>query len=150
MRPTDMANTLQAIAVIGVGVNTPMVLHGFGRHAYYLTMDQVVEARMYNQYSQLQNIVGVWLLKISVCIFLLRIVGIAHTNFRRFLWLLMGVNTAVNGALFIIWFLQCNPVYATWDLRVPASEKTCLPSSAVVGVAYMSAGKFETCPKSNR
>ena len=61
-----------------------------------------------------------------------------HRNFTLFLWLLLGVSTAVNTSLVIIWFEQCTPLKAMWDFRL--DHPKCLAKSAIVGVAYLSAG----------
>lgn len=76
---------------------------------------------MWNEFSQLQNILGVWLLKLSIIIFLLRILGRTHRNFTLFLWVLLGVS-----------------LKAVWDFRLDHSK--CLTKNAIVGVAYLTAG----------
>ncbi|OCK81166.1 hypothetical protein K432DRAFT_296116 [Lepidopterella palustris CBS 459.81] len=126
------------IGVIGLIFNIPSVTNGFGRHTYYLTHQQIINARMWNELSQLQNIAGVWLVKISICVFLLRILGVAHRNFTNFLYALMAISTAVNLSLVFVWFFQCRPIQAIWNFTI--EEKTCMPGSAIVGVAYLSAG----------
>lgn len=93
---------------------------------------------MWSEFSQLQNILGVWLLKLSIFIFLLRILGRTHRNFTLFLWVLLGVSTAVNISLAITWFEQCTPLKAVWDFRL--DHPKCLTKNAIVGVAYLSAG----------
>ena len=93
---------------------------------------------MWNEFSQLQNILGVWLLKLSIFIFLLRILGRTHTNFTLFLRVLLGVSTVVNISLVIIWFEQCTPLKAIWDFRL--DHPKCLTKNTIVGVAYISAG----------
>ena len=113
-------------------------MNGFGRHIYYLSQEQIVAARMWNEFAQLQNILGVWLLKLSIFIFLLRIFGKTHRNFTLFLWVLLSISTAVNISLVIIWFEQCTPLKAIWDFRLDHSK--CLAKSTIVGVAYLSAG----------
>lgn len=93
---------------------------------------------MWNEFSQLQNILGVWLLKLSIFIFLLRILGRTHRNFTLFLWVLLGISTAVNISLVIIWFEQCTPLKAIWDFRL--DHPKCLTKNTIVGVAYLTAG----------
>jgi hypothetical protein len=93
---------------------------------------------MWNEFSQLQNIFGVWLLKLSIIIFVLRILGKTQRNFTLFLRVLLGVSTAVNISLVIIWFEQCTPLKAIWDFRL--DHPKCLTKNAIVGVAYTAAG----------
>ncbi|OCK87421.1 uncharacterized protein K441DRAFT_742369 [Cenococcum geophilum 1.58] len=130
--------TIIGAMVLGLITCIPSVTNGFGRHIYYLSQEQIVAARMWNEFSQLQNILGVWLLKLSIIIFLLRILGRTHRNFTLFLWVLLGVSTAVNISLVIIWFEQCTPLKAVWDFRLDHSK--CLTKNAIVGVAYLTAG----------
>ena len=111
---------------------------------YYLSPEQIVEARKWGQLGELQTSGAIALVKVSICLFLLRILDRTRKEFRRFIWILMVFSLAGNIALIITWFLQCIPLKALWN---PTIHGKCIPGAAIVDVVYVGTGKRPVIPQ---
>ena len=112
--------------------------YGIGSHIYDLTADQVMKAAMWSQLSQLQYIVAFGLTKISICLFVLRILERVRKSFRIFTWGVLVFCCMGNLALFIVWFVQCRPIQKLW---IPTLGGTCISRTAVIDTIRVSTGK---------
>ena len=101
-----------AIATFGMGIKA--VSCRVGRHAYYLTLLQLVEAAMWVYISQPILILSTMFSKISICLFLLRLF-VRSTPWKRALWSLIAFIVATNVASASVGLLQCEPVEKLWD-----------------------------------
>lgn len=122
----------QVLVVICASVITASVKKGMGRHAYYLSPEQRVQATKINFIANPFGIMAYSLPNISVAIFLNRI--LSPNRWRKSL--LYGVTIAqsvIAGISCIILFVQCRPSKSLWDPAVPS---TCLPSLVITGYSY--------------
>ena len=64
--------------------------------------------------------VGTALVRVSVCLFVLRLVPATQISYRRWIWGLVIFNAVVTLAVFLAFCLQCIPLSALWDHSVKA------------------------------
>ena len=113
-----------------------------GRHVYYLaSMDELTNASMFFRINAMCTIVAIMLIKVSACLFLLRIMKRGTTTFlRRFLYVMTGLVVVIGlAAMFSILF-ACWPVAATWDPRV---RGRCWTDRQTYSFAYAQGGQWE-------
>ena len=107
---------------------------GRGRHDYYIAQDghdKLVEETKYAQLTILPNLLACMFTRISLCLFLLRIVGKMRPH-RIFLWSIL-VLTAVMAVINVIYFLaRCQPIEKIWN---PRADGVCLAPDSQVAVA---------------
>ena len=99
------------------------VHYGFGRHKTDLSQESYLEYVRYSYGEWIQTFATLMFTKVSICLFLLRIV--MGKAFVRSLQALIIVLVLSNIVLTIIWILQCRPVYLAWvTLEEPLSYFT--------------------------
>ncbi|KAL8826988.1 MAG: hypothetical protein Q9191_003461 [Dirinaria sp. TL-2023a] len=81
-------------AIIGVGFMTKMVRAGAGKHIYCLALGRIPVAIQWSIYAQIVNNIGIGLVKISVCLCVLRVIDRVGKWLSRFLWVLIAFVTA--------------------------------------------------------
>ena len=118
---TILATALLALARLGCQVG--QVFHGNGRHRWYIEPEEYVISNMYGWYAQLLLFLAVCLLKISICLLLLRIKD--TRKLRNLIYAVMGGLVLTNGGVIIILLSECRPIEAysggdgeCWDSRV--------------------------------
>ena len=76
--------------------------------------------------------------KISICLFLLRLLGDAVAKKRKwFLYILITILFLYNSLDVITLFVQCRPAERIWNRKAPGS---CWKPDVQVGFAYMQGG----------
>ena len=88
---------------------------GIGRHAYYLSSTQAIDAIKWGYVETMLFFITVGLTKISICLFILRI---KKTGWLK--WVLYALMTGImmtTAAPEIIMFVQCRPMRAFWDRK---------------------------------
>jgi hypothetical protein len=108
---------LKVLSCIGVGFNVPDVSEGLGRHGYYIGPDQTAKAIRWSTLAQAQHVLSTGLIKISVCVCLLRI--LISRPMARFLYGLIAVIVIMSVVTFCAVISQCQPLAKIWDPRVP-------------------------------
>lgn len=88
------------------------VHYGFGRHKTDLTQQEYSDFTRYSYGEWIQTFATLMFTKVSICLFLLRIV--INKPFIRSLQLLIGALVLSNIVLTLIWILQCRPVWLSW------------------------------------
>ena len=66
-----------------------MVNIGVGKHIYCLALYQISAAVEWAIYAQIVNIIGIGLVKISVCLCVLRVIDKVGKMLSRFLWMII-------------------------------------------------------------
>lgn len=123
-------------SLIGAGLITVEVLNGLGRHEYYLTSTQRRLFQVVGWADWIQTFVTLALMKISICLFLLRIVGTKHVV-RGMYVLITGITLFTAMSIFL--FLGvCRPLRAYWDVGV---DGLCLSNHQVESVALAQGSK---------
>ncbi len=108
---------------------TLQVHDGYGRHVYYLSDHQILESTKWTTISQVQNAIGIYFVKVSVCLFILRMIAGTHEAMRRvLLGTIVLLTLLMLGIVFVICF-QCIPLEAIWN---PAISGRCIAASDVI------------------
>ena len=84
--------------------------------------------------SEAINVVGIGVVKISVCLTLLRVVERGRRRISQFLWLLLVFVAVTHLALAMLFFLHCRPLAALWNPQVHGS---CLSTHTTVLAGYI-------------
>ena len=67
-----------------------MVNVGVGKHIYCLALNRISAAVEWAIYAQIVNIIGIGLVKISVCLCVLRVIDKVGRMLSRFLWMIIA------------------------------------------------------------
>lgn len=97
---------------------TASVRHGLGKHATSLTAAEYINANKYNWISQGCHVMSTNFGKVSVILFLLRIVVNSRPQ-RVFLYTVMAMLMVINSVCVFTIFGQCTPTSRLWDQDIP-------------------------------
>ncbi|KAF1975781.1 hypothetical protein BU23DRAFT_597523 [Bimuria novae-zelandiae CBS 107.79] len=122
------------IAVFGAACNTIMVQNNFGRHIEYMSEENISESLKYVVYAVIQTYIAIYLVKLSVCFFVLRIMSKTHDYIRWVVYVLMAIPTVVTVVGVTLTCVQCTPIEGSRNLD-PHFHKKCLPAHVQVSVA---------------
>ena len=128
---------VQITAIIGVGFETKFVLTGLGRHIYCLPPEQLLLVIKWSVISQIFNVIGIGLAKISVCLCVLRIIGWTRKYLATFLWVVIAFCAASHSAQVMLFLLQCRPMAAMWN---PKIHGTCFSPHITYLAGYIGFG----------
>ena len=109
-------------------------------HVYYLTPIQVADSVKWIKGIELCCIIIPVLIKLSICVSILRLVTVAQRAVSIAICTLMGVLSITGIATLLVQSMQCLPLRGLWELSVPAK---CMHQSTAnwVLVAYGSKQK---------
>lgn len=111
---------------------------GFGRHMYYLTLEQIVACGLYFHIIEVLYVMSTAVVKVSACLFLLRIMARGTSKLMRyFLHGLMAILMILCIACSLVIILQCMPVESGWDPRV---KGRCWKFNQILGIGYAQNG----------
>ena len=95
---------------------------GFGRHGYYVSPQHQITIMKHTLIGSVLAMLGQLLIKSSICLLLLRLLGSAVARRRKlFLHTLMLVVCVCNSLNLIVLLAQCRPITKIWDKRVEGS-----------------------------
>ena len=115
------------------------VHYGVGRHVYTLSIENLVRAGRYYHMIELLYIPGTAFIKISACLFLLRIMTRGTNQALRWtVYVLMAVIVILSVATTLTIIFRCIPVEGGWDPRIHAK---CFSYSQILGIGYAQGGK---------
>lgn len=120
------------LILVCTSVITASVSAGMGRHGYYLSPHQRIQATKLNYISNPFGIMAYSLPNLSVAIFLNRILRLPRLQ----KWLLYSVPIAqcvIAGISCVLLFAQCTPSRFLWDPAIPAR---CLSATVLTGYSY--------------
>lgn len=92
------------------------VVNGLGRHEYYLTASQRRISRAIGWADWIQTFITLALVKISICLFLLRIVE--SRNVKRGMYALIGFTSLFTAICVFVLLGICRPLKAYWVVGV--------------------------------
>ncbi|CAG8898115.1 unnamed protein product [Penicillium egyptiacum] len=116
-----------AISTAGVSV-------GYGKHATYLTMDNLEMAILLNTVSFLFGILSFTLPKIAVTSMLTRILNPKPMH-KTILWVMVGTAAVVSIICIIILFTMCDPAEALWKPKLVAAGAKCKSTTMLIDYA---------------
>ena len=70
---------------------------------------------MYSALTQMQNTIGVGFVKISICLFLLRLIEGTHQRTRYILWGVITVIAVLHSGTIFTLAAQCRPYQKIWE-----------------------------------
>lgn len=112
------------------------LVHGLGRHNKSLSQYDEIEALKYQALATASYVSNMWLIKLSIGIFLFRLA--VRRRYKYILWISIGVVGIWSLVLFFWNIFQCTPVPAQWDYTILANDPNshCVTADAVVSAAY--------------
>ena len=122
--------------MIGAGLITAEVLNGLGRHEYFLTSAQRRLFQVLGWADWIQTFITLALMKISICLFLLRIVDTKHVV--RGVYALISCITLFTAVSVFLFLGVCRPLKAYWDVGV---NGVCLSKHQVESIVLAQGSK---------
>ncbi|KAF6228506.1 hypothetical protein HO133_008236 [Letharia lupina] len=116
-------------SLFGAGLITAEVLNGLGRHEYYLTSAQRRLFQVLGWADWIQTFITLALMKISICLFLLRIVDTKQVV--RGMHVVISCITLFTAVSIFLFLGVCRPLRAYWDVGVNGA---CLSNHQVESV----------------
>lgn len=111
-----------------------MIASGMGRHVSCLPPQSVIAMLEFSAISEGLNVFGIGVVKISVCLALLRVVERARRGITLFLWSLLVLIAMTHLALAMLFFLHCRPLARLWNPKVNGS---CMSTHTTVLAGYV-------------
>ena len=123
--------------MLGAGLITAEVFMGLGRHEYYLTSTQRRLFHILGWADWIQTFITLALMKISICLFLLRI---GYTKqVARAMYALIIYITLFSAVSIFLFVGICRPLKAYWDVGV---DGVCLSNHQVESVVLAQGSRF--------
>ncbi|RDW64448.1 uncharacterized protein DSM5745_09859 [Aspergillus mulundensis] len=127
-------------ALINTVLVTISVEYGTGRHASDLTENQRIQSMKYQVLSAGFHVMSTNWGKVSVALFLIRIISEVK-NHKRGMYALIGVMSAINLGAVITIYAQCQPTAVIWDHRL-AGPEACWPPGTQKNYSFFQGGMF--------
>ena len=111
---------------------------GLGRHRYFIKPTKYIAFLKYNWLDWNQVIITLYLCKLSICLFLLRISK--FDRWRIFLYWVIAFLTLSHLPLELLYLLQCIPIQKNWNQSRPGK---CFSLVAVEKIIIVQGGKHD-------
>ena len=125
---------------MGAGMITAEVLSGLGRHSFYLTANQKRNFHILAWADWIQTFITLALMKISICLFLLRIVN--SRNVVRGMYAIMAYVTLFSLVSILLFLGVCRPLKSYWDVGV---DGACLSNHQVESIVLAQGSRLPLC-----
>ena len=118
------------ILLFRLGVQIESVKHGNGRHVWYIEHKKDYEwVVMANWYTQICLFPAICLLKVSICLLLLRIKD--SRRVKQVIYTIIGGLILTNIVPLFVLFAQCSPVKTFWQ---PSAGKCWTPKVRIYSI----------------
>ena len=134
-----LKSSLQGFAVTQTILLIIQVHSGLGRHVEYLQPDQISHVLLVTTIVEILHTVGTFLVRVSVCLFVLRLVPSTHRVFYTYTYVLIAFFAVVTVATVLLILLGCIPIQGTWDREIKAR---CISRSTISIIAKTQGGMF--------
>lgn len=127
---------MKALNVVADACDYKATASGFGRHAVFLSEDQLIQAA---KYSQLAVGIAIWaigIIKLSVCFFLLNLIRGTHKRFRWAIYGMIVLNVGFTLVGAILWGTQARPLARLWDPRIHGTSNSAQEFLVMVYIVY--------------
>lgn len=94
--------------------------NGLGRHIEYLQPNQISNVLFITTILEVLHTIGTTLVRVSVCLFILRIVPPTHREIYQYTYFLIAFFAVITAATFLLILLACIPIQGTWDREIKA------------------------------
>ncbi|KAL8774953.1 MAG: hypothetical protein Q9209_000432 [Squamulea sp. 1 TL-2023] len=125
------------IGIIGGSFLTRLVQVGGGKHIDCLPHGQIYPVLKWTLLAQVCNVLGIGLVKVSVCLCVLRLIDRARRRLSQFLWVMIGIVTVSHLIQALIFLVQCRPLNALWNPKV---KGTCFSWRVTYTAGYANYG----------
>lgn len=132
-----LLNSQQPISLAGTILDTLQVNHGFGRHVEYV-LPTLIEAEMYSVLAEMLSVIAILFIKISVCLFIQRLIRGTHPKIRVVLWVMIVIQLGVALVTDLLYGIACRPFKKLWDHKHPGR---CLAPNALLAPMRLMGGK---------
>ncbi|KAL9120685.1 MAG: hypothetical protein Q9187_002753 [Circinaria calcarea] len=124
-------------SIIDNALFTKMFQAGVGRHIFCVTPENISETLKWSTWAQIVEVIALALVKISVCLLILRLIDQTSKGIARFLKLLMIAVVICHIVPLLLYVLQCRPLHAVWN---PQVQGECYSSRLTYTAAYIAIG----------
>ena len=124
---------------MGASIVTAEVFNGLGRHEYYLEPSQRRNYQALAWADWVQVFITLLLTKISICLFLLRIVN--SSKVTRLMYGLIGFMVLFTAVCVFLFLGICRPLKAHWDVGI---QGTCLSDRQVESIVIAQGGRVQS------
>ena len=142
-RMLTLLTFIQVVLLVTMSLIIVQVQYGVGRHIYSLSVENLVLSGRYYHIIELLYIPGSTLIKISACLFLLRIMARGTSQSLRWaVYVLMTVILILSLAMGFTIIFRCLPVAAGWDPRI---QGKCFSYAQILRIGYAQGGENQGC-----
>lgn len=127
------------IGFIAFGFYFKLFASGMGRHIYCLSPQQIMDTAEWSLLAQIFISIDLGLTKISVCIFILRVIKNAQRKLTRFIWVLVSFVVATHIVQIVLFTIECRPIEAVWN---PLIKGRCFSVHVTYMIAYLNFSKL--------
>lgn len=128
----------QPICLCGSIIDTLQVRHGFGRHVEYIR-PTLIKAEMYCMLAEMLGVIATLLIKISVCLFVRRLIRGTYPKLHVVLWGMIVIQIGVAFVTCVLFGTACRPFKKFWD---PSHPGVCLAPDALLAAMRLMGGKL--------
>ena len=119
------------------------VRRGWGRHTYYLlqtphSRERLLEAYKLLYMNQINFLIGIFFIKLSVGFLLLRVFGI-NKSLRRAICFIVAFVFVTTVISFSMVLAQCQPLAKLWNAALPG---TCWNADVILYISYYNGGQY--------
>lgn len=98
--------------------------HGLGRHIQYVDPEEIPRTFMWLWAAEPTNLFAVFLVRLSICLFFLRLVPRKTKVYGWVIWITIVALTASDLYISIDYFFECRPIRKVW---LPTTRGNCFP-----------------------
>ncbi|MCJ1311882.1 hypothetical protein MMC25_005555 [Agyrium rufum] len=132
--------TIVVALIIGILDNaffTKMYDAGIGRHVLCISPQRTADVVKWSTIAQIVEVICIAFVKISVCLFILRVIEGTSRRITQLLWMLIIFIILCHLAPLLLYVLQCRPLNKVWEPMVPGN---CYSSRLTYTAAYVAIG----------
>ncbi|MCJ1423453.1 hypothetical protein MMC29_001336 [Sticta canariensis] len=123
-------------SITNFGIIVTRVNSGLGRHAYYLSPEQISLDLKLELMATLASVISNMFSKISICLLLIRIFT-TKKAWKRALYVIMALIVATKVSSATLTFPRCKPAAKYWN---PNINGTCWPQETQLAIFYYQSG----------
>ncbi|KAG7008073.1 tRNA dimethylallyltransferase [Physcia stellaris] len=106
------------VCIFGSIANSYQVYYGGGRHVEQVSPKQLSQWLKWTIIAVFQTTVATCLVKISICLFILRMLNQTHIYLRRLIYVVLACLAVFTLAFLLAWGLQCRPLKAAYNFEI--------------------------------
>lgn len=138
-----LVTSIQVLLLVTTSLVIVQAHYGVGRHMYSLPVENLVRSGLYYHIVELLYIPGSAFIKISACLFVLRIMAHGTSRALRLaVYFLMAVILILSLATGFTIIFRCLPVDAGWDPRIHGK---CFSYAQILSIGYAQGGENRRC-----